>query len=161
MGWNSKRDRRVDERWKQILRSSWAVISEVRSPLIWVITTVTLLMTLLITTHEPPSSLLICTGTYSSLAGQVALLRMAGSKPGSVKARGNTLTDKLRVMSPPINEHAANTGPTKDAIEGGWHWTVLGIAWASLRSGSNFPLCLWMAALDLLAAWVPREPNTP
>ena len=31
------------------------VISGVRSPLIWLISIVTLLITLLITTHEPPS----------------------------------------------------------------------------------------------------------
>ena len=36
---------------------SWVVIvSGVVSPLIWVISIVTLLITLIITTHEPPSS---------------------------------------------------------------------------------------------------------
>ena len=35
---------------------SWVVISGVISPLIWHITIVTLLVTPLITTHEPPSS---------------------------------------------------------------------------------------------------------
>ena len=34
---------------------SWVVISGVISPLIWVISIVTLLITLVITTHEPPS----------------------------------------------------------------------------------------------------------
>ena len=34
---------------------SWVVISGVIHPLIWVITIVTLLITLLIATHEPPS----------------------------------------------------------------------------------------------------------
>ena len=38
-----------------ILGGSWVVISRVLSPLIWVITTVTLLITPLITTHEPPT----------------------------------------------------------------------------------------------------------
>ena len=38
-----------------LLGGSWVVISGVISPLIWIITTVTLLITLLITTHEPPS----------------------------------------------------------------------------------------------------------
>ena len=38
-----------------ILGGSWVVISGVISPLIWVITIVTLLITPLITTHEPPS----------------------------------------------------------------------------------------------------------
>ena len=38
-----------------LLGGSWAVISGVRSPRIWVISRVTLLITLLITTHEPPS----------------------------------------------------------------------------------------------------------
>ena len=33
----------------------WVVISGARTPLIWVISTVTQLMTRLITTHEPPS----------------------------------------------------------------------------------------------------------
>ena len=33
----------------------WVVISRVISPLIWVITIVTLLITPLIITHEPPS----------------------------------------------------------------------------------------------------------
>ena len=37
------------------LGGSWAFISGVISPLIWVITTVTLLITSLITSHEPPS----------------------------------------------------------------------------------------------------------
>ena len=40
---------------KHVLGGSWVVISGVRSPLIWVISIVTLLRTLLITTHEPPS----------------------------------------------------------------------------------------------------------
>ena len=38
-----------------ILGGSWVVISGVISPLLWVISIVTLLITLLITTHEPPS----------------------------------------------------------------------------------------------------------
>ena len=38
------------------LGGSWVVISGVVNPLIWVITIVTLLVTPLITTHEPPSS---------------------------------------------------------------------------------------------------------
>ena len=39
-----------------ILGGSWVVISGVISPLIWVISIVTLLIILLITTHEPPST---------------------------------------------------------------------------------------------------------
>ena len=45
--------------WSQslgLLGGSWVVISGVISPLIWVITIVTLLITPLITTHEPPSN---------------------------------------------------------------------------------------------------------
>ena len=38
-----------------ILGGSWVVISGVISPLIWVINIVTLLITPLITAHEPPS----------------------------------------------------------------------------------------------------------
>ena len=38
-----------------VLGGSWVVISRVISPLIWVISTVTLLISPLITTHEPPS----------------------------------------------------------------------------------------------------------
>ena len=38
-----------------LLGGSWVVISGVISPLIWVISIVTLLTTQLITTHEPPS----------------------------------------------------------------------------------------------------------
>ena len=38
-----------------LLGGSWVVISGVIRPLIWVITIVTILITLLITTHEPPS----------------------------------------------------------------------------------------------------------
>ena len=38
-----------------LLGGSWVGISGVISPLIWVITIVILLITLLITTHEPPS----------------------------------------------------------------------------------------------------------
>ena len=40
-----------------ILGGSWVVISMVISTLIWVVTAVTLLLTPLITTHEPPSNL--------------------------------------------------------------------------------------------------------
>ena len=39
-----------------ILGGSWVGISGVISPLIWVMSIVTLLISLLITTHEPPSS---------------------------------------------------------------------------------------------------------
>ena len=39
-----------------ILGGSWVVISGVISPLTWAISIVTLVITLLITTHEPPSS---------------------------------------------------------------------------------------------------------
>ena len=39
-----------------LLGGSWVVISGVMSPLIWVITIVTRLITPLIPTHEPPSS---------------------------------------------------------------------------------------------------------
>ena len=39
-----------------ILGGSWVVISGVIRPLIWVLSIVTLPITLLITTHEPPSS---------------------------------------------------------------------------------------------------------
>ena len=38
-----------------LLGGSWVVISEIESPLTWVISIVTLLITLLITTNEPPS----------------------------------------------------------------------------------------------------------
>ena len=38
-----------------LLGGSWVVISGVISPLIWAITIVTLLISPLITTHEPPS----------------------------------------------------------------------------------------------------------
>ena len=38
-----------------LLGGSWVVISGVISPLIWVLSIVPLLITLLITTHEPPS----------------------------------------------------------------------------------------------------------
>ena len=38
-----------------LLGGSWVVISEGISPLIWVISIVTLLITLLTTTREPPS----------------------------------------------------------------------------------------------------------
>ena len=40
-----------------LLGGSWVVISGVISPLIWVISIVTLLITLLIIAHEPPSKL--------------------------------------------------------------------------------------------------------
>ena len=40
---------------RRVLGGSWVVISWVVSPLIWVISIATLLITLLITTHEPPS----------------------------------------------------------------------------------------------------------
>ena len=38
-----------------LLGGSWVVISMVLRPVIWVMTIVTLLITPLITTHEPPS----------------------------------------------------------------------------------------------------------
>ena len=41
---------------QSLLGGSWVVISGVISPLIWVISFVTLLITLLTTTHEPPST---------------------------------------------------------------------------------------------------------
>ena len=40
----------------KLLGGSWVVISGIISPLIWVRSIVTLLITPLITTHEPPSS---------------------------------------------------------------------------------------------------------
>ena len=40
---------------KPLLEGSWVVIRGVISPLIWVIIMVTLLITPLITVHEPPS----------------------------------------------------------------------------------------------------------
>ena len=40
---------------RRLLGGSWVVISGAISPLIWVITIVTLLIIPLITTHEPPS----------------------------------------------------------------------------------------------------------
>ena len=43
-----------------ILGGSWAVGSEVVSPLIWVITIVAVLISAIITTHEPPSSRGVC-----------------------------------------------------------------------------------------------------
>ena len=43
------------ERTSTILGGSWVVISGVISPFIWVIAIVTLLITPLITAHEPPS----------------------------------------------------------------------------------------------------------
>ena len=42
---------------KALLGGSWAVITGVISPLIWVIIIVTLLIAPFITTHEPPSTL--------------------------------------------------------------------------------------------------------
>ena len=45
-----------------LLGGSWVVISMVISPLTWVITIVTLLLTPRITTHEPPSSTTPCNG---------------------------------------------------------------------------------------------------
>ena len=42
---------------RRLLGGSWVVISRVLSPLIWVISIVTLLITLLITTPEAPSSI--------------------------------------------------------------------------------------------------------
>ena len=41
-----------------LLGGSWVVINGVRSPLIWVISIVTLLITPLTTTHEAPSTVL-------------------------------------------------------------------------------------------------------
>ena len=49
---------------ERLLGGSWVVISRVTSPLIWIVTTVTLLVTPLITTHEPPSTPLSPTGAH-------------------------------------------------------------------------------------------------
>ena len=43
-----------------LLGGSWVVISGAIRPLIWVITIVTLPITPLMTTHEPPSSMASC-----------------------------------------------------------------------------------------------------
>ena len=40
---------------REVLGGSWVVTNGLISPLIWVISILTLLITLLITTHEPPS----------------------------------------------------------------------------------------------------------
>ena len=45
---------------QSLLGGSWVVISGVVNPLIWVISIATLLITLLITTHEPPSRGCVC-----------------------------------------------------------------------------------------------------
>ena len=45
-----------------LLGGSWVVISGVIRPLVWVITILTLLITPLIATHEPPSRVLYCRG---------------------------------------------------------------------------------------------------
>ena len=48
-----------------LLVGSWVAISGVKSPLIWVTSIVTLLITLLISTHEPPSSVIkVMQGLY-------------------------------------------------------------------------------------------------
>ena len=48
---------RFDDTLQTLLGGSGVVISRVISPLIWVISIITLLVTLLISTHEPPSTL--------------------------------------------------------------------------------------------------------
>ena len=59
-----------------ILGGSWVVISRLTSPLIWVITIVTLIITPLITTHEPPSMFsgvtldLLCAASQTELRNQ-------------------------------------------------------------------------------------------
>ena len=47
--------RTVELKFRVLLGGSWVVISRVISTRIWVISIVILLITLLITTHEPPS----------------------------------------------------------------------------------------------------------
>ena len=46
---------------------SWVVVSRVISPLIWVRSIVILFLTLLITTHEPPSTLVGLASTLYSM----------------------------------------------------------------------------------------------
>ena len=53
--WRQLNDLQASLNWEGLLGGSWVVISGVISPLIWVITIVTLLITPLITTHELPS----------------------------------------------------------------------------------------------------------
>ena len=65
-----------------LLGGSWVVISRVISPLIWVISIVTLLITLLIATHEPPSTLLnrkyVCLGSVVCRLSQKVLGTVIG-----------------------------------------------------------------------------------
>ena len=73
------------------LAGSWVVTSGVISPLIWVISTVTLLITPLITTHEPPSRL--------SLGSKVWVRGSSYKAPGSkiystAYARASTIDPK-------------------------------------------------------------------
>ena len=59
-----------------ILGGSWVVISGVISPLKGVISIVTLLITLLLTTHEPPSIFVSTSHRCSTLLACQALLNM-------------------------------------------------------------------------------------
>ena len=72
-----------------ILGGSWVVKSMCISPLIWVITIVTLLITPLITTHEPPSTKhhrpRVCSWSKKAAlkAGGLRLLRVASMRARS------------------------------------------------------------------------------
>ena len=79
-----------------VLGGSWVLISGVISPLIWVTSIVTLLLTLLITTHEPPSAGKLRVGIQGILRGiswkvRVGLALPACHYPG---------TSKLQISSP-------------------------------------------------------------
>ena len=62
-----------------LLGGSWVVLNRVISPLIWVVSMVNLLITLLIATHEPPSRQLLCTHGKASL--QTCTVGACISKP--------------------------------------------------------------------------------
>ena len=64
-----------------LLGGSWEVITGVISPLILVIITVTLLITPLITTHEPPSRDDKSCGPLRSVRGLLGLVRPQGAFP--------------------------------------------------------------------------------
>ena len=75
-----------------MLGGSWVVISGVMSPLIWVITIVTLLITPLITAHEPPSGPRKKSRRWKRLCLPWLRCRLSGASP----CDGAVLLDAIR-----------------------------------------------------------------
>ena len=105
-----------------LLGGSWVVISGAISPLILVITIVALLITLLITTREPPSINSLGFGFpglerlgFSVASGYGALCFLYGRQVKTVTVHSDLYSDLVRTYSSPLALHKKHglQDPTK------------------------------------------------